>query len=186
MYGYRQEHHAEVSGMGKTARPQSRQESNYPQGYVGTLYDGQSRTKLAERERRPKSGITIVSFSAGNPKPSAFESEIHPSHKPTVCTLGISPLQGAVYHSFGQCAAAMIHEKTARCFLRCPSAYAAETAATDLSVAKRVCPSREEGVYGKTLIYTDVEAAKCQGKNILYHKPRKTGKSLCHLPHRRQ
>ena len=161
MYGYRQEHHAEVSGMGKTARPQSRQESNYPQGYVGTLYDGQSRTKLAERERRPKSGITIVSFSADNPKPSAFESEIHPSHKPTVCTLGISPLQGAVYHSFGQCAAAMIHEKTARCFLRCPSAYAAETAATDKSVAERVCPSREKGVYAKTLIYTDVEVTKC-------------------------
>lgn len=24
-------------------------------------------------------------------KPSAYESEIHPSHKPTVCTQGISP-----------------------------------------------------------------------------------------------
>ena len=28
-------------------------------------------------------------------KPSAFESEIHPSHKSPICTLGISPLQGA-------------------------------------------------------------------------------------------
>ena len=28
-------------------------------------------------------------------KPSAFESEIHPSHKSSICTLGISPLQGA-------------------------------------------------------------------------------------------
>ena len=91
-----------------------------------------------------------------------------------------------MYHSFGQCTAAMIQKKTARCFLRCPSAYAAETAATDFSVAKRVCPSREEGVYGKTQFYTDVKATQCQGKNILYHKPRKTGKSLCHLPHRRQ
>ena len=36
----------------------------------------------------------------------------------------------------------MIQKKTAHCFLRCPSAYAAETAATDFSVAKRVCPSR--------------------------------------------
>lgn len=90
-----------------------------------------------------------------------------------------------MYHSFEQCTAAMIQKKTARCFLRCPSAYAAETAVTE-SVAKRVCPSREEGVYGKTLIYTDVEAAKYQGKNILYHKPHKAGKSLCHLPHRRQ
>ena len=29
-------------------------------------------------------------------KPSAFESEIHPSHKPTVYTLRISPLPGAM------------------------------------------------------------------------------------------
>ena len=28
-------------------------------------------------------------------KPSAIESEIHPSHKSSICTLGISPLQGA-------------------------------------------------------------------------------------------
>ena len=28
-------------------------------------------------------------------KPSAFESEIHPSHKSEICTPGISPLQGA-------------------------------------------------------------------------------------------
>ena len=28
-------------------------------------------------------------------KPSAFESEIHPSHKSEICTLCISPLQGA-------------------------------------------------------------------------------------------
>ena len=42
-------------------------------------------------------------MSAGNfrggrkpfPKPSAFESEIHPTHKTSFCTPGISPLQGA-------------------------------------------------------------------------------------------
>ena len=28
-------------------------------------------------------------------KPSAYESEIHPSHKLEICTLCISPLQGA-------------------------------------------------------------------------------------------
>ena len=28
-------------------------------------------------------------------KPSAFESEINPSHKSEICTLCISPLQGA-------------------------------------------------------------------------------------------
>ena len=36
-----------------------------------------------------------ILFSESNPKPSAFETEIHPSHKPAVCTPGISPLQGA-------------------------------------------------------------------------------------------
>ena len=30
-----------------------------------------------------------------SPKPSAFESEIHPTHKTSFCTPGISPLQGA-------------------------------------------------------------------------------------------
>ena len=29
------------------------------------------------------------------PKPSAFESEIYPTHKTSFCTPGISPLQGA-------------------------------------------------------------------------------------------
>ena len=98
--------------------------------------------------------------------------------------LCISPLQGALYHSFGQSTAAMIQKKTARCFLRCPSAYAAETAATDLSVAKRVCPSREEGVYGKTFIYKDVEATQCQGKNIVYLRPQAAGIPLRHLLHK--
>mgnify|MGYP007033166662 CR=1 FL=1 len=32
------------------------------------------------------------------PKPSAFESEIHPPHKTPFCTPGISPLQGANLH----------------------------------------------------------------------------------------
>ena len=141
-----------------------------------------SPNRQSKASNRKSSPIGAVSYT----HLSAFESEIHPSHKSSSCTLGISPLQGAMYHSFGQCTAAMIQKKTARCFLRCPSAYAAETAATDFSVAKRVCPSREEGVYGKTQFYTDVKATQCQGKNILYHKPRKTGKSLCHLPHRRQ
>lgn len=52
-------------------------------------------------------------------------------------------------------------ENCLRSFLRCPSAYAAETAATDKSVAKRVCPSWEKGVYAKTQFYTDVEVTEC-------------------------
>ena len=33
------------------------------------------------------------------PKPSAFESEIHPSHKTPFCTLGISPCRGQIHAS---------------------------------------------------------------------------------------
>ena len=43
-------------------------------------------------------GVSGTNFRGGrklSPKPSAFESEIHPSHKTLFCTLGISPLQGA-------------------------------------------------------------------------------------------
>ena len=39
--------------------------------------------------------LPSILFSESNPKPSAFESEIHPSHKSSICTPGISPLQGA-------------------------------------------------------------------------------------------
>lgn len=31
-----------------------------------------------------------------SPKPSAFESEIHPPHKSEICTLGISPCRGQI------------------------------------------------------------------------------------------
>ena len=153
------------------------------------LYDRQSRDGiLPTPERRPQGGMTIrFSFRQVTLSPRRLRAKYTPRTNLRVCTLGISPLQGAMYHSFGQCAAAMIHEKTARCFLRCPSAYAAETAATDKSVAERVCPSREErSLCQDTVIYTDVEATQCQGKNIVYHKPRKTRKSLCYLSHRRQ
>ena len=69
-------------------------------------------------------------------KPSAFESEIHPSHKSTICTLGISPLQGA-------CITASAHslcydtEKIAPQFsVAVPLSNAIGTAATDKSVEK--------------------------------------------------
>ena len=42
--------------------------------------------------------MSAGSFRGGRkpfPKPSAFESEIHPPHKPSVYAPGISPLQGA-------------------------------------------------------------------------------------------
>ena len=42
--------------------------------------------------------MSAGSFRGGRkpfPKPSAFESEIHPTHKPSVYAPGISPLQGA-------------------------------------------------------------------------------------------
>ena len=43
-------------------------------------------------------GVSGTNFRGGrklSPKPSAFESEIHPPHKTSFCTPGISPLQGA-------------------------------------------------------------------------------------------
>ena len=42
--------------------------------------------------------MSVGNFRGGRkpfPKPSAFESEIHPTHKTSFCTPGISPLQGA-------------------------------------------------------------------------------------------
>lgn len=39
--------------------------------------------------------MTVLMRRDNLTKPSAFESEIHPSHKSSICTLGISPLQGA-------------------------------------------------------------------------------------------
>ena len=51
MYGYRQEYHAEAGGLGKAARPQGRQENDYPQGYAGAFSVRQSGEKPTERER---------------------------------------------------------------------------------------------------------------------------------------
>jgi len=48
--------------------------------------------KLVEWGKLP---VLKVGRKESNPKPSAFESEIHPSHKSSICTPGISPLQGA-------------------------------------------------------------------------------------------
>ncbi|WP_417105698.1 hypothetical protein [Hominenteromicrobium sp.] len=41
-------------------------------------------------------------------------------------------------------------------------------------------------MYAETQFYPDVKAAQCQRANIVYYKPCKAGKSLCHLPHGRQ
>ncbi len=48
------------------------------------------------------SGSVRGNFRGGRkpfPKPSAFESEIHPSHKTPFCTLGISPCRGQIHAS---------------------------------------------------------------------------------------
>lgn len=36
-------------------------------------------------------------------------------------------------------------------------------------------------IYDTPQLYSDVEAVQCQGKNIVYYKPRKAGKPLCHI-----
>ena len=43
-------------------------------------------------------GASEGNFRGGR-KPSAFESEIHPSHKTSFCTLGISPCRGQIHAS---------------------------------------------------------------------------------------
>lgn len=43
-----------------------------------------------------------------------------------------------------------------------------------------------DDAYAETQFYPDVKTAQCQRANIVYYKPCKAGKSLCHLPHRRQ
>ena len=62
-------------------------------------------------------------MSAGNfrggrkpfPKPSAFESEIHPTHKPSVYASGISPCRGQI------CACANLQSERIGLYLSMPS-----------------------------------------------------------------
>ncbi len=56
-----------------------------------------------------------------SPKPSAFESEIHPSHKSAICTLGISPLRGACITTSDTITSVMIQRKLHRNFHCCPT-----------------------------------------------------------------
>ena len=45
-------------------------------------------------------GASVGNFRGGRkpfPKPSAFESEIHPTHKPSVYASGISPCRGQIH-----------------------------------------------------------------------------------------
>ena len=47
-------------------------------------------------------GVSGTNFRGGRkpfPKPSAFESEIHPTHKPSVYAPGISPCRGQIHAS---------------------------------------------------------------------------------------
>ena len=69
-----------------------------------------------------------------------------------------------MYHSFGQCTAAMIQKKTACCFLRCPSAYAAETAATDFLGCKKSMPVTGGRSIWQDIHYTDVELHNVKGR----------------------
>lgn len=58
------------------------------------VYNGSvARSCIWQLRRKPMLGIMAkVDYTC---KPSAYESEIHPSHKSEICTLCISPLQGA-------------------------------------------------------------------------------------------
>ena len=63
-------------------------------------------------------GVSGSNFRGGrklSPKPSAFESEIHPTHKPSVYAPGISPCRGQI------CASANLQSERAGLYLSMPS-----------------------------------------------------------------
>ena len=97
-------------------------------------------------------------------KPSAFESEIHPSHKPAVYAQRISPLQGAIIAGNGskfvngcQC----IHSQ--------------------IIWQNLFCRRQGGSAYRKKFIYSNDKTKQCKRQNHLYIQSCKTGKSLCSL-----
>ena len=80
-------------------------------------------------------------------KPSAFESEIHPSHKTSFYALCISPLQGALCR---------IRHQVRKRMPKHPL-----TIAVLLSFRLR----KEGNAYGKEFIYTNVKADQSKGEN---------------------
>ena len=61
------------------------------------------------------SGTNFRGVRKLSPKPSAFESEIHPTHKPSVYASGISPCRGQI------CASANLQSERAGLYLSMPS-----------------------------------------------------------------
>ena len=116
--------------------------------------------------------------------PRRLRAKYTPRTNLAICTLGISPLQGAKYHRSTPISALILIENCTAIFFAVPPTITAETAATVLTVAKRERPSREKGYYGKTQLHTDDEAAKCQRTHFVYHKQIKAGEPLRHLPYR--
>ena len=99
MQRHREEHHAEAGGVEKAARPQGRAQDHHPQRHAGAVHDRQPGTESAGQGRCAGRGVMRasqkgVSGANATTKASPFESEIHPSHKPSVCTLCISPCRG--------------------------------------------------------------------------------------------
>ena len=50
MYGYRQEHHAEIGGLRQAGCVKGRANDHHPKGHAGAFYDGQSRQKSSQSE----------------------------------------------------------------------------------------------------------------------------------------
>lgn len=95
MQRHREEHHAEVGGVEKAARSQSRAQDYHPQRHTGAVHDRQPGTESAGQGRCAGCGVMGtnqkgVSGANATTKASPFESEIHPSHKSSICTLCIS------------------------------------------------------------------------------------------------
>lgn len=95
MQRHREEHHAEAGGVEEAARSQSGAQDHHPQRHTGAVHVGQPGAEPVGQGRCAGSGVMDVnrkgvSGANATSKASPFESEIHPSHKSSICTLCIS------------------------------------------------------------------------------------------------
>ena len=96
----------------------------------------------------------------------ASQSEIHPSHKSSICTLGISRLHRAFNAGYG--IVFVTGHLSVHSLIILPP----------LSLSN-IYERRKH--YRKKFIYSDEQAPQCPGQDYLYIQSRQTGKFICRL-----
>ena len=104
-------------------------------------------------------------------KPSAIESEIHPSLKSSICTLGISRLHRALIAGYG--IVFVTGHLSVHSLLILPP----------LSLSN-IYERRKH--YRKKFIYSDKQVRQFKGANRLHYKSQKAGKSVRSLQYNRR